>query len=43
MLTALIGSEVGVTRMPDVDQANVTSLSEPILKKEVEACKGWVN
>jgi len=32
-----------VTRTPDVDQANVTSSSEAILKKEVEACGGLVN
>lgn len=36
-------SEVGVTRTPDVDQANVTSSSEAILKKEVDACGGLVN
>jgi len=39
----LIVSEVGVTRTPDVDQANVTSSSEAILKKEVDACGGLVN
>lgn len=32
-----------MTRTPDVDQANVTSSSEAILKKEVEACGGLVN
>jgi len=32
-----------VTRTPDVDQANVTSSSEAILKKEVDACGGLVN
>jgi hypothetical protein len=35
--TAFMVKEVGVTRMADEVQANVTSSSDAILKKEVEA------
>ena len=40
--TALTVSEVGVARTPEKDHAKVTTSPEAILKKEVDACGGWV-